>query len=722
MSQQDHNDFMSNVAFDITDYVNHQTHQELDFTSNPVGDTASSQAPDDSAMSQPQSQLDMESIQSLLGMMNDPSLQNSQNQSLNASNSMQRTPPNLTADLLNHLKLQQFQQLQQMQNQLFQQQMELIRASRAIPSLDSANMQSSLPFHGLPTPLGSSELRPQINTDLPLSELVSPMLPPMQDMYNYAPPQGPPSSVGMSPLVSPGSSNPINPTMSAPARLAFQPPLHMASPGGMDFDLSPISSPWLGPIGSSNTSSNVQLSQNPNASGQTPIQRPVKKRSNPSSDGQGTSKKRQSGLSQQSTSRSAGANVRLSGSSSNSATSTPTSRAMTRRRSSTVGVASTIPGSGGGEVALNGGDQQMDDSPSPVDLSMPPPAAPASYNMQQPNGSNGNIGQGNDAGKTHSRSGSHLAGGGTSIEPVTPATIMNLGRFTLPTGLMAHPPHQNTSVEKGKEKASNNMSNGASSSNINSSSQETHHSTHQAPRQTKKAPASRSLVSPALKPLLPEGIPASSASTLAAQPNYAHHMSGSSSTLNITPSTPLPLPQMQGRKSSHKAAEQKRRDSLKSSFNELRLLLPPIPLPTEDGFLGGDDPPLPGAMPPRGPPRGEGDGPNRGVSKLQLLRCGNHFIRELKGRVSRRDDEIEKLRREVRKLRGLRNMKENEGGEAGLAGVEEDEEELDLDKDLDAIEKEGEGRRAGMMASMNAGNPGGGGGGYEGEDYDDGDD
>lgn len=75
--------------------------------------------------------------------------------------------------------------------------------------------------------------------------------------------------------------------------------------------------------------------------------------------------------------------------------------------------------------------------------------------------------------------------------------------------------------------------------------------------------------------------------------------------------------------------------------------------------MGGDDsddPPLPGAMPPRGPPRGEGDGPNKGVSKLVLLRCGNEFIRDLVGRVGRRDEEIVRQRQELKRLRTMLGM------------------------------------------------------------------
>lgn len=135
-----------------------------------------------------------------------------------------------------------------------------------------------------------------------------------------------------------------------------------------------------------------------------------------------------------------------------------------------------------------------------------------------------------------------------------------------------------------------------------------------------------------------------------------------------------PQPPVVIKKASHKDAEQKRRDSLKTSFDDLRLLLPPIPLPSEEGNM---EPLLPGAMPPRGPPR-PGGGPNTSVSKLQLLRYGNDYIRLLKGRVERRDVEIEKLRTEIRRLHLLVPGGADCGGSS-----------IDLDFDLDAHEKEG---------------------------------
>ena|SRR6267154_1242957 len=140
-------------------------------------------------------------------------------------------------------------------------------------------------------------------------------------------------------------------------------------------------------------------------------------------------------------------------------------------------------------------------------------------------------------------------------------------------------------------------------------------------------------------------------------------------TSNSITSSSLPPPVL--RKTSHKAAEQKRRDSLKTTFDDLRTLLPPIPLPSEEGYP--DEPILPGAMPPRGPPRGNSDGPNRSISKLQLLRCGNDYILLLKEKSARRDDEISLLRSEVRRLRSF--ISEDVWQEGGGA--------IDLDRDVD---------------------------------------
>lgn len=161
-------------------------------------------------------------------------------------------------------------------------------------------------------------------------------------------------------------------------------------------------------------------------------------------------------------------------------------------------------------------------------------------------------------------------------------------------------------------------------------------------------------------------------STLASNNNS--NAAGSSS-----PSSSQIVPEV--KKNSHKGAEQKRRDALKAGFDELRLLLPPIVIDPDS-----DEPLLPGSAPPRGPqrnlPPGSEDHPNRGVSKLALLKCSNEFIGRLNKRVDRRDAEIALLRDELRWMR----LKTGLGPEMG---DEVDEREwVDLEKDLDEVERE----------------------------------
>ncbi|KAH8101182.1 hypothetical protein BXZ70DRAFT_114472 [Cristinia sonorae] len=326
----------------------------------------------------------------------------------------------------------------------------------------------------------------------------------------------------------------------------------------------------------------------------------------------------------------------------------------TRSANSTPLFPATAPGNRISPVARNSisAGEVPGDTPSPVDLSMPPPAPPTTTSSNSPlhfvdsltpspqldlpalvHSMNGQIQQQPQPQQQSSASlmtPEHLM-------PVTPASIMNLGRLGTNSAL-APPPL--TSLTITQEKTSKAKPAGRTRAATVSNSQ----------TNTKATTSNLPLISPSLKPIRPAGNATSGAST---------------------PTTPVVQPTLAGRKTSHKAAEQKRRDSLKTSFDELRVLLPPIPLPSDEGYP--DEPVLPGAMPPRGPPKGNADGPNRGVSKLQLLRCGNDFIRVLKARVERRDSEIDLLRREIERLR------------LGVEGTEGGE-EIDLEKDLDAVE------------------------------------
>ncbi|SCV71128.1 BQ2448_2716 [Microbotryum intermedium] len=127
------------------------------------------------------------------------------------------------------------------------------------------------------------------------------------------------------------------------------------------------------------------------------------------------------------------------------------------------------------------------------------------------------------------------------------------------------------------------------------------------------------------------------------------------------------------RRTSHKAAEQKRRDSLKQCFESLRRILPPIAMnatPDEEkrpgeGNVGGQ---RSGSVDP--------ENPNRGVSKVALLRRSNEYVGMLHDRIDRRDGAIDALRRRVAELR------ERLGEE-----VEEDDDYID-GFELDALDKD----------------------------------
>jgi hypothetical protein len=154
----------------------------------------------------------------------------------------------------------------------------------------------------------------------------------------------------------------------------------------------------------------------------------------------------------------------------------------------------------------------------------------------------------------------------------------------------------------------------------------------------------------------------------------------------------------ESRRTSHKAAEQKRRDSLKAGFDELRLLLPPINTEALDPESGE---PIPGSSAPRLLPKSSlvpDDNPNRGVSKVALLKFSNEYIVRLHNKVEKRDGYIDKLRDEIRRLRvgdsaeirgeddeDLLDMDMLEGEEDDLGSEDDDEDDMDVDDSLAAI-------------------------------------
>jgi hypothetical protein len=439
------------------------------------------------------------------------------------------------------------------------------------------------------------------------------------------------------PQSSSSSSSPSNDfytergTASAPAHLVFHHPHgNSYQTNELDFDVSPLTSPWLGsntpgvpppppPLPPAHPSSSQKRTATNSGDDEAAVM---------GAAGAGKSRRQKISPPMPPINSSQNPTGKKTHRSSKSMTATPLLRSSRSR---------------GGSIAATG------ETPSPVDLSMPPPELPpVSFVLS--------------SSTSIERSVSSSPQTNPTLMPVTPASIMNLGRLGLDTSLAPQPLRSDTTPHARRRSIS---------------------------KPSKHMSTNSSMISPGLKPILPGKETFLFFFFLPTHVEEFTYTAGTSSvplsSMNTgvggsSPSHPHPPapPVMQVRKTSHKAAEQKRRDSLKTTFDDLRVLLPPIPLPSDENYP--DEPILPGALPPRGPPKTGGEGPNKAVSKLQLLRCGNDFIRQLQARVQRRDEEIDKLRREVKRLREI----------VGLSSADATaDEQLDLERDLDAVEPPG---------------------------------
>ncbi|KAG8747200.1 hypothetical protein FRC10_001816 [Ceratobasidium sp. 414] len=576
------------------------------------------------------------------------------------------------ARLQHHLEQQRrLNELNQLQNRILQQQLEIMGAQ---PPASHVHVG----FQGLMTPVSSTELRPTMydssmaqglssalgnNSDL-LRSLLSPAMTPNLGSSSHPSPfpqnHGTPTDF-FSPLTSPAlapSPNPVHPFRQAPVPA-------MPSPASTTF--APLPSPSFGPTTGSSRQKRTAASEAESARKRaSPIVRPAP----PSKP---TASKRTPRI------RPRGDSV-----------AQPQPRASplpSPRPSGTIDPVGDVPVS----------------TPSPVDISttltMPPPAVPIARTSPT---SDTDVNM--DA--TASMQGTPTASANTSpsLAPLTPAALMNLGHLaTRPTGLM-HGARGATQTQKTAETANSSRSSASSptKSAPNSSNRKDKDGEQAKGAPKGKVPIPKSgarpspailpMISPAIKPNAPGGthtrqqlsrLTAEDIAHLSTKSNYQNILEGRAAVLGIASSHGASSYGPDGRKTSHKAAEQKRRDSLKAGFDDLRLLLPPITL----SACAELDP---GAAPPRGPPRnvpGGEDNPNRAVSKLALLRFSNEWIVKLERRVDRRNAVIEELGKEIQMLR------EKLGPDADLP------ERCNLEADLDAIEEDREESKSTRAAS-----------------------
>lgn len=292
------------------------------------------------------------------------------------------------------------------------------------------------------------------------------------------------------------------------------------------------------------------------------------------------------------------------------------------------------------------GSHSTSSTPSPVDLThiMPPPPVPSSNARPK------------------------------SLMPMTPATLMNLGKHEGPAVI---PEHQQESRRQAD-----------------------------APPPRAAAKKATTAIAPASQPapkrgsrLVPSGGAAATKRALAIRPPGGVGVRAATKGAAAAAAAAAATTEPETRRTSHKAAEQKRRDSLKAGFDELRLLLPAINTEALDPESGE---PIPGSSAPRLLPKSSlvpDDNPNRGVSKVALLKFSNEYIVRLHSKVEKRDAYVDKLRDEIRRLRGLGepefaddeirgdegedllDMDMLEGEEDDLGSDEEDEDEDDMDVD-----------------------------------------
>ncbi|CAB4425486.1 unnamed protein product [Rhizophagus irregularis] len=178
-------------------------------------------------------------------------------------------------------------------------------------------------------------------------------------------------------------------------------------------------------------------------------------------------------------------------------------------------------------------------------------------------------------------------------------------------------------------------------------------------------------ISPSLKPKLPGVLADEVAEQLAKKSNYRSILEGTAKSLGISYSSDVHS-SLESRRTTHKAAEQKRRDSLKQSFDELKKVVPYQSTLNKSNSNSGDVKNNDN----KNNINGKSDGSMKNVSKLFLLKRAHDYIVELEQKSKVKDELIQKLNDELDELKGVKRRK-----------VEETEKKENADNEVDTETK-----------------------------------
>ncbi|CAG8509500.1 13803_t:CDS:2 [Ambispora leptoticha] len=209
---------------------------------------------------------------------------------------------------------------------------------------------------------------------------------------------------------------------------------------------------------------------------------------------------------------------------------------------------------------------------------------------------------------------------------MTPAVTSSQPLLIFPNGTIVSPVMTPT-IGNGNSGGSSAASSNNNSSGNNSSGRKT---TRQNPNsssplalgptatQTRSPQALKPTISPNLKPKLPGALADEVAEQLAQKSNYQNILEGTAQSLGISYSSDLQS-SLESRRTTHKAAEQKRRDSLKQSFDELKKVVPFKSMLSKSVTANSNNDSSGNSSSGGGK---NGDGTMKNVSKLFLLKRG----------------------------------------------------------------------------------------------------